>query len=144
MRKFTQTVLFNVSCLLIVGMLLSGCSTPFGERLTTLVTTGVANPVTNDQLAGIISSYGVTQTAAIAYMGLPRCTKANNFSATNICAKRSVKVIIQNADREASAAINAAVTFTRNNPTLDATDIISIAAASVNKFNQLAVQYGVK
>lgn len=123
---------------------LAGCATPFGTAVTSLVTTGVANPVTNDQLASVISSYGIAQTAAIGYINLPRCTKTNNFSATNICSKRSVKVIIQAADREASDAINAAVAFTRANPTVDATDIIGIAYNAVAKFNQLETTYGVK
>lgn len=123
---------------------LAGCATPFGTAVTSLVTTGVANPVTNDQLASVISSYGFAQTAAIGYIKLPRCTKTNNFSATNICSKRSIKVIIQAADREASDAINAAVAFTHANPTVDATDIIGIAYNAVAKFNQLETTYGVK
>ncbi len=127
-----------------LALSLGGCATPFGTRVSTFLTTGVANPVGNDQLAAIISSYGVAQTAAIGYMGLPRCTKTNNFSATNICSKRSVKVIIQAADREASGAINAAVEFTRANPTLDASSLIDAASAAVAKFNQLETTYGVK
>jgi hypothetical protein len=127
-----------------LALSLGGCATPFGTTVSNLVTNGVANPVSNDQLAGVISSYGVAQTAAIGYMGLPRCTKTNNFSATNICSKRSVKVVIQAADREASQAINAAVAFTRANPTLDATAVINIASAAVDKFNQIETTYGVK
>ncbi len=123
---------------------LGGCATPFGTRVGEILTTGIANPVNNDQLAAVISSYGIAQTAAIGYINLPRCTKTANFSATNICSKRSVKVIIQAADREASAAINAAVAFTRANPTLDATDVIGLAYNAVAKFNQLETQYGVK
>lgn len=131
--------------LLIVGSLLGGCATtPFSSTVSNFVTNGVANPINNDQLAAIISSYGVTQTAAIGYMGLPRCTKTNNFSATNICSKRSVKVVIQTADRNASAAINRAINFIKANPTLDASSLIAAAAGAVDTFNQLAVQYGVK
>jgi len=129
---------------LIASLYLGGCTTPFGTFTQKILTTGVANPVGNDTLAGIISSYGVTQTAAIAYMNLPRCTKTNNFSATNICSKRSVKVVIQAADENASSAINAAVEFTRANPTLDATAVLTAASNAVDTFNKLAIQYGVK
>jgi hypothetical protein len=117
-----------------------GCATPAGQ----LFTTGVANPVGDDQLAAVISSYGVAQTAAIGYMNLPRCTKTANFSATNICSKRSVKVVIQAADRDASSAINKAVAFTRANPTLDASAVIDAAYQAVATFNQLETTYGVK
>lgn len=96
------------------------------------------NPVGNKTLAGAISTYGILDSAVIAYRGLPRCTKTDNFSATNICYKRSILVQAQAYDKAANAAINNAVTFQRSNPTLDASSYISIAIASVDTFKDFA------
>ena len=92
------------------------------------------NPVGNNTLAGAISTYGILDSAVIAYRGLPRCTKTADFSATNICYKRSVLVKAQAYDAAANTAINNAVSFQRSNPTLDASSYISAAIASVNTF----------
>lgn len=96
------------------------------------------NPVGNKTLAGAISTYGILDSAVIAYRGLPRCTKTDNFSATNICYKRSILVQAQAYDKAANAAINNAVAFQRSNPTLDASSYISIAIASVDTFKDFA------
>jgi hypothetical protein len=123
MRKFL---------VLMFAMALAGCA-----QLTAL-TTSIQNPVGNNTLAGAISTYGILDSAVIAYRGLPRCTKTDNFSATNICYKRSVLVQAQAYDKAANAAINNAVEFQRSNPTLDATSYVNIAIASVNTFKDFA------
>jgi len=58
--------------------------------LLALVFLGIKNPVSNNALGTAISTYGLIDSALIAYRGLPRCTITNNFSVTNVCHKRSV------------------------------------------------------
>lgn len=100
----------------------------------------IKNPVSNNALGGAISTWGILDSAVIAYRGLPRCTVTNNFSITNVCYKRSVLVIAQNYDATAKAAINKAVDFQRNNPTLDASSYIDAALAAVDTFKSFAKQ----
>lgn len=100
----------------------------------------INNPVSNNALGGAISSWGILDSAVIAYRGLPRCTVTNNFSLTNVCFKRSVLVVAQNYDAAAKAAINKAVDFQRNNPTLDASSYITAAIAAVDVFKSFAKQ----
>lgn len=116
---------FVLCCALLISLAVSACST-------------VPNPIGNNTLASAISTYGILDTAVIAYRGLPRCTVDNNFSATNVCYKRSVLVQAQAYDKAANAAINRAVSFQRSNPTLDATSYVAAAIASVNTFKDFA------
>jgi hypothetical protein len=111
----------NLSSLLIVGTLLSGCAS-----------TGIQNPVSNNSIGTAVATYGVLESALIAYRGLPRCTITNNFSANNICYKRSVLVQAVAYEKATNAAINRAVT-------LDATSYIDSAIASVATFKDFAV-----
>src|SRR5689334_22266416 len=94
----------------------------------------VKNPITNNTLGTIIDTYGIADAAFIAYKSLPRCTKTNNFSATNICHKRSVLVAGQNYDSAVNSAINKAVAFQRANPTLDASSYIQAAQTALDTF----------
>jgi len=98
----------------------------------------VANPVSNNDLGGAISTLGILDSALIAYRGLPRCTILHNFSVTNICYKRSVLVIAKDYDAKANLAINKAVQFQRSNPTLDASSYITAAIAAVDVFKTFA------
>lgn len=109
-----------------LGLFLAGCST-------------IQNPVDNNALGAAISSYGILDSGVIAYRNLPRCTTTNNFSATNICHKRSVLVQAQAYDAAANKAINDAVNYKRNNPTLDASAYISAATLAVSTFKNFAV-----
>jgi hypothetical protein len=118
----------SLSSLLIVGTLLSGCAS-----------TGIQNPVSNNSIGTAVATYGVLESALIAYRGLPRCTITNNFSANNICYKRSVLVQAVAYEKATNTAINRAVKFQRNNPTLDATSYIDSAIVSVATFKDFAV-----
>jgi len=121
MRKLAA--LFSV---LLIGLALSGCAS-------------IKNPVDNNTLGSAISTYGILQSSIIAYRGLPRCTTTNNFSATNVCYKRSVLVKAQAYDKAANTAINNAVEFQRNNPTLDAGSYVTAAVAAVQTFKDFAI-----
>ena len=114
-------IFFILSLILTLG----GCAT-------------VDNPIGNKTLASAISTYGFLDTAVIAYRSLPRCTKTDNFSITNICYKRSVLLQAQAYDKAANVAINNAVEFQRNNPTLNAASYIDAAITSVDVFKNFA------
>lgn len=101
---------------------------------------GMKNPISNNTLGTAISTYGLLDSAVIAYRGLPRCTIANNFAITNVCYKRSVLVVAKNYDKTANDAINKAVAFQRSNPTLDASSYIDAAVAAVDTFKSFSQQ----
>lgn len=128
----------NFSALLIISLILGACSPKFNERLLNLVTINTTNPITNNKLGAAISTYGLIDTALIAYRGLPRCTSINNFSLTNICYKRSLLLAGQDLDKKANIALNKAVDFQRDNPKLDASGYIDAAIEAVDVFKLFA------
>ena len=112
-----------------------------------LVLTGclatIQNPINNNDLAVVYSAYGATLAVANAYRSLPLCRTGTVFSATNICARRSVIVQLQKADKQARIAISVAQNFINNNPTLSAASLVGVANASVAAFQQIEIVNGV-
>lgn len=104
----------------------------------------IKNPISNNQLATIIDTYGIAESAFIAYKSLPRCTTTNNFSATNICHKRSVVVAGVGYDASVNKAINNAVAFQRANPTLDISSYVTAAQTALDTFTSFETANGVK
>ncbi len=100
----------------------------------------VKNPITSSQLATIESSYGVVLSGAVAYRNRPRCTKMALESVSNICARRSIVLRMQAADRTAQVALGRARAFVTNNPTLDASSLLQAAQDAVSIF--AAIQTG--
>ena len=100
----------------------------------------IKNPITNSQLATIESSYGVVLSGAVAYRNRPRCTKTALESVSNICARRSIVLRMQAADRTAQVALGRARAFVTNNPTLDASSLLQAAQDAVSIF--AAIQTG--
>jgi hypothetical protein len=82
-------------------------------------------------LYGITNAYGVLLSGANAYKSLPLCKTGTQPSLTNICAKRSLIVQIQAADKKAIAAINDADNFIKAYPTVDATNVIQAAQTAL-------------
>ena len=104
----------------------------------------ISNPVGTTQLAQIESAYGVALSVAVAYRNLPLCRTGTTPSVQNICAKRSVIVRLQAADRNAQGALVAARRFVRNNPTISAASAIGAAQAAVADFQATEAQYGLR
>lgn len=123
--------------IILAGFVLTACS------LLPIPLGAVSNPLGPDQLATIEASYGVALAAAVAYRNLPLCKRSRPFSATNICAKRSIIVKLQAADRKAKTAIIAARAFTTEHPFLDASALIDAARQAVVYFRTIEVHYGV-
>jgi ABC-type uncharacterized transport system substrate-binding protein len=117
-----------IAALLAVG--LAGCAT-------------IQNPVNTTRLATVESTYGVALSIAVAYRNLPLCKTGTTPSLQNICAKRSVIVRLQSADRDAQIALASARSFVKNNPTLSATSVIGIAQNAVAAFQAIEQNEGI-
>lgn len=97
----------------------------------------VSNPLANNNPVGLVtieSAYGVALSGAVAYRNRPRCTKTALESVSNICARRSIVLKLQNADRRAQIALGRARAFIANNPSLDASAVIQVAQDAVSFF----------
>jgi hypothetical protein len=128
-------IMKKLAALLIVGTMLSGCATT--NPIATFITTGVVNPITNTRLASIESGYGIALSGAVAYRNRPRCTKTALESVSNLCARRSIVVRLQSADRQAQIALGKARAFVSDNPTLDPSSLLSAAEIAVSTFGQI-------
>lgn len=119
---------------LLVAFALSACAT-------------IQNPLNVTKLAQIESAYGIALAAAVGYYELykvNRCTVLRPESPTNFCARRSVVVKLQAADRKAFIAMHAARVFVHNNPNLDASSYISAASLAIGAMRQVEELNGVR
>lgn len=97
----------------------------------------IQNPITQNRLATIESTYGVLLSVAVGYR--------------NACAEkrlpRSCRPIVaqlQSAGRVAHNRVLELRAFVRDNPTLDATVLITSAQSAVAAFQDVQTVYGVK
>ncbi len=124
-----------------LSLSLSGCvNGPNGTKIF-LPTASVANPVTPMSLYDLKATYAIAQAGADTYIQRYRdgfrCTKTKLESVTNICSRRSIVVKMQDADRKAGIALGRVEIFIRDNPTIDASSVLSAAQASVTAFYQI-------
>lgn len=112
----------------VLALLLGGCSTDLLR---------FHNPVGATQLGSVESAYGLALSAAVAY---------RNACARRVIAAtcRPIVVQLQRAGRLAQTNIVAARTFIRQNPTLDASSVITAAQGAVTAFRDIETQYGVQ
>jgi hypothetical protein len=106
------------------AVLLSACTT-------------INNPLTPGRLATIESTYGAALSVAVGYR--------------NACARKAIPpscrpivVQLQNAGRVAQTRVLALRQFVQQNPTLDATNLISAAQSAVQAFQDVQTVYGVQ
>lgn len=108
----------------------------------------IGTAVTFNTLEGVEAAYGVALNFERQYKALALCKTGTLPSVSNICARRSVIVRLQAADKQAVAAITAAADFTRRYPTVDPSNVISAASAAVGAIQTIlsneAVIAGVK
>lgn len=97
----------------------------------------IPNPISTTSLATIESAYGVALAGAVAYRNRPRCTTSALESVSNLCARRSIVLKLQAADRKAQVALGKATIFIKNNPTLDASSLLQAAQGAVDVLNQI-------
>lgn len=101
------------------------------------------NPVNNDRLAAIESTYGIALSGAVAYRNLRMCKKGEIATLTNICSYRDVIIKMQIADVKAQDAIANAKRYIAEHPFLDAFDILSLAQKAVSEFQGIQTAYGI-
>lgn len=98
---------------------------------SSLPTLNLSNQVNLNTLEGVVSGYGIVINAENGLKAQPLCLTGTSPSITNICVKRSLIVRLQNADKVANTAVNQAVAFVKNNPTVSPTQYISAAQAAL-------------
>jgi hypothetical protein len=109
---------------------LAGCA----GKLPTL---NLASSVNLNTLEGVVAGYGIAVNQEKLYKAQPLCRTGTTPSITNICAKRSTIVRLQAADRIANSAVNQAVLFAKNNPTVDPSSYTSAAAQALSAFESV-------
>lgn len=120
------------------ALMLAGCQNGFQ-----LPSVNVGGTVTLNTVQGVEGAYGVALSGERTYKSFPLCRTGTSFSATNICARRSVVVRLQSLDRKAISAIDAMVSFVKNYPTVDATNVIAAAGAAVKDIQNVLAENGV-
>jgi len=125
------------AALMIASLLLGGCA-------KTLPSINLSNTVTLNTMASIEASYGIALSGERAYKSLPLCKTGTTATVTNPCAKRSIIITLQAADRKAIAAIDRANTFIKTYPTVDATNVLSAASTAVGDLKSLLATNGVQ
>jgi hypothetical protein len=120
----------------IIGLSLAGCSN--------MPKLDLSNSVTLNTMLSVESAYGVALSGERAYKALPLCRTGVPVTVTNPCAKRSVIVNLQAADRKVISAIRQANTFIKTYPTVDASNLISAASAAVSSLQSILAQNGVQ
>ncbi len=142
MKRFRQNL--KILGALFVFLTLGACATlPDGTKVF-LPTLSAPNPVTPASLYDIKATYVIAQAGADAYIQRyrdgHRCTRTALEAVTNICSRRSVVLRLQQADRNAQIAMGRVDAFIRDNPTIDASSVISAAQQAVSAF--YAIQRG--
>lgn len=101
----------------------------------------IPNPVTPTSLYDVKATYAIAQAGVDTYVQRYRdgfrCTKTRLESVTNLCSRRSIVVKMQNAERIAGITLGQAEIFIANNPTIDATSMISAASRAVTALYQI-------
>jgi hypothetical protein len=91
----------------------------------------IGTAVTFNTLEGVEAAYGVALNFERQYKALPLCKTGTLPSTSNICARRSIIVRLQAADRQAIVAIAAAANFVRRYPNVDPSNVIGAASSAV-------------
>lgn len=131
----------RIFLVLVLGFVLVSCvNGPNGTKIF-LPTASVANPVTSTSLYDLKATYAIAQAGADTYIQRYRdgfrCTTARLESVTNLCSRRSIVIKMQVAESKASIALGQVDAFVRDNPTLDASSVISAAQRAVTTFYQI-------
>lgn len=111
----------RVFIVLVTALALAGCAS-------------FKNPVTLTTQYDIEAAYLTAENLAVAYRNLPLCKTGTTPSLTNVCAKRSLVVKIQQTAAKAQAAILALRAFTKNNPTLSPVTALEAAQNALANF----------
>lgn len=93
--------------LIIAALSLAGCATPFGERISTVISAAQNFEVTQGQLDSARSTYdGFVLAPLNKYASLPRCKTGQKFSINVPCHDRVLLKQIRSEDRIIARSIN--------------------------------------
>lgn len=134
-----------------LALSLGGCAAldPLGKSILaggTSLTASTANPVGPTGIYRAKIAYAATVELAVSYReycyAKPYAALMADATGKAVCKnRRTIARALQAADDKAYAAIQTADTFVRQNPTLNATGVISAALAAVTNFQGLASGY---
>lgn len=125
---------------LVATSLLTGCQ--YSDRINLF--TSVQNPISNDDFYYVKAVYASLALPVANYRELPLCKKSKPFSFTNICAKYSVIVKLQEYDNIAYNAISKADQYIASNQTLNLGSVVSAAKLAVDAYKNYALANGIK
>jgi hypothetical protein len=90
-----------------VALLLSGCATQFGERISTVISAAQNFEITQGQLDSVRNTYdGFVLAPLNKYASLPRCKTGIKFTINNPCHDRKLLKQIREEDKIIATAIN--------------------------------------
>lgn len=130
--------------LLALAPLLGACAGGSVLQGGTSLTERIDNPFGRKELLAVESAYRSALVLAVNYRRLGLCPPGVFESFERICARREVVLALQRADRHAKAALTRARSFVRNNPRVNAFDVISEAQAAVSAFRLELSMHGVR
>lgn len=126
----------------LIAFSLGGCaSNPFTDRINLFAS--VQNPISTDDFYLAKTAYASLALPVANYRELPLCKKSKPFSITNICAKRSVVVRLQELDANAYEALTTAENYIASNQTLKLSSLIDAAKVAVAAYKKYALNNGV-
>ena len=135
-----------LSLLAIMVLPLGGCGPELAKLGIGVGVAPIQNPVTTGNIQDIENGYGIALAGAVAYRELydtNPCTRSRPFSASNICAKRSVVNQLLDAQHKVRSALDQAYGFIRANPTLNAASYIQAAQTAFNIFLTVKSKNGI-
>lgn len=126
----------------LIAFSLGGCaSNPFTDRINLFAS--IQNPISTDDFYLAKTAYASLALPVANYRELPLCKKSKPFSITNICAKRSVVVRLQEFDANAYEALTTAENYIASNQTLKLSSLIGAAKIAVDAYKKYALNNGV-
>lgn len=116
---------------LLVALMLGGCSTQFGERISSVISATQKFSVSQGQLDAARNSYDGTVLAPLAkYAAMPRCKTGQTINLNNPCHDRIILKKLRNADKSVGLAFadtQNMITSGDNNGAVAAYDSLKIA-----------------
>jgi hypothetical protein len=97
----------------------------------------IVNPISQTQVYQLENAYGIAQAQGVAYVQFKRCAPGTHIGPTNLCSTAQGVVQIGKADKAARTALDAAQTFVTQNPTLDASSVISAAQTALQTLQSI-------
>lgn len=126
----------------LIAFSLGGCATsPFSERINLFAS--IQNPISTNDFYYAKTAYAALALPVANYRELPLCKKSKPFSLSNICAKRSVIVKLQELDIKAHDALITADEYIASNQTVNLASFISAAKIAVAAYKKYATDNGV-